>query len=123
MTRVTRPSRPGCPGAGWLCRALPQCTPAFLALVDGCGADPGEPAVLMDLAEAVSEALSAIGDRRRLGERVLDAVEARLDLVALAFFDSFSPSGRSLLLPDPGPRARGLADALDLPDADGEVAP
>jgi len=124
------------PGAGdglarWLCHCVPEFTPAYLALVDGCGDDPGEPVVLMELAELVSATLATLDDRRRLLQRALDAVEDVLaalgddtigcELVAFAFFDSLSPEERSRLLPSLRPRARELSLALDLPDADWEV--
>jgi hypothetical protein len=110
-----------------LCRQLPEFVPTYLALVDGCGDDPGEPLVLMELAEFVSHRMAAAETARSALERALSAVEAHLEsisddgigceLIAFAFFDSFSPDERERLSPRLGPHSRLLLDGLDLPVA------
>jgi hypothetical protein len=152
MTRVTRRHGPGSPEPGptgpprpapttavdddsdegddlarWLCRRLPEFTPTYLTLLDGCGDDPGDPVVLMGLADLVSATLTLLERQRRLLDRALGAVEDHLeavgddsvdsDVVAFAFFDSLAPEDRRLLAPHLGPRSTVLADRLDLPDA------
>ena len=109
-----------------LLRGVPEFLPACRTLVDACDDDPGEPLVLMELAEFVSLRMAAIEVERPPLERALAAVEDHLSsiagdrigfqLVAFAFFDSFSPEHRRLLAPRLGPRSRVLAGELDLPD-------
>ncbi len=115
-----------------LLRGVPEFLPSYRTLIDACDDDPGEPVVLMELAEYVSSRVAAIEVERPPLQRALAAVEAHLDsiagdrigceLVAFAFFDSFSPEYRRLLAPYLGPRSRVLAGELDLPDARWESA-
>jgi hypothetical protein len=107
---------------------VPEFVTRFLTLVDGCGDDPGEPLVLMELADFVSEHLDAIRSERSLLVRALATVEAHLEsishdpigceFVAFAFFDSFTPEVRQRLVHEVGPRSRRLIEALDHPDAE-----
>ncbi len=106
-----------------LLRDVPEFGPSYLALVAGCDDDPGEPVILMELAEFLSGHVTALHQGRPLIERILAVVEAHLEsldddpvgceLVAYAFFDSLSPELRESLLPSVGPRSRALIEDLD----------
>ena len=119
------------PVVGPLLSAVPEFGPSYLALVAGCEDDPGEPVILMELAEFLTGRLTVLHRTGPLVDRILAVIEGHLetldddpvgcDLVAFAFFDSLSPEERSRLLPSLRPRARELSLALDLPDADWEV--
>jgi hypothetical protein len=103
---------------------LPEFIPIYRDLVDQFDDDPGEPAVLMELADFVADRLGALAKERLVVERALDVVEALLDsmaddvigceLVGFAFFDSLSIEHRRCLVPWLGPRSRSLIDALDV---------
>ena len=147
MTRPTRPNTPDHPdppsgprcgsGSGdlarWLCHRIPEFTPAYLALAEAAGDDPGDPVVLMALADMVSAGMTVLGHQRRLLERALGAIEDHLEavgddaagceVVAFAFFDTFPPEDRRTLAPGLGPRSRALSDGLDLPGTDWDATP
>ncbi len=117
---------------GPLVEALLASLPEFLAnyrgLVEACDDDPGEPAVLMELADFVAVRLASVATERSVLERALGVIESLIDgladdevgseLVGLAFFDSFSPEDRRLLAPWLGPRSQGLLEALDVSPAE-----
>jgi hypothetical protein len=103
---------------------LPEFIPIYRELVDRFDGDPGQPAVLMELAEFVADRLAALALERLAVERALGVVETLLDsmaddvigceLVGFAFFDSFSLEHRRCLVPWLGPRSRSLLDALEV---------
>jgi hypothetical protein len=102
---------------------LPEFVPTYLALAEACDDDPGEPAVLVELADFVADRLALLESGRPVLERALGLIEAHLDqaedadetadLVGLAFFDSFSPEDRRRLVPWLGPRSRAALESLD----------
>lgn len=108
-----------------LLQQVPEFAPYYRALLDEGDDDPGEPAVLMELADFVASRLVAVSFGRPTLEAALEVVEGLLDeladdavggeLVGAAFFDSFSPEDQRLLVPWLGPRARALLDELDAP--------
>jgi hypothetical protein len=114
-----------------LCRELPEFVPTYNHLVDLCGDDPGEPLVLMELAQFVLTRMVAAESERSILERTMATIEDHLgsiadddvgwELIAFAFFDSFSPHERERFDPHIGPRARMLVDGLDLSDRGGEA--
>jgi hypothetical protein len=104
---------------------LPEFVPAYLALVESCDDDPGEPAVFAELADFVADRLVLLETGRPVLERALDIIEAHLDgaedadeaadLIGLAFFDCFSPEDRRRLVPWLGPRSLATLESLDAP--------
>ncbi len=102
---------------------LPEFVPTYLALAEACDDDPGEPAVLAELADFVAHRLALLETGRPVLERALGLIEARLDeaedadeaadLIGLAFFDSFSPEDRRLLVPWLGRRSLATLESLD----------
>ncbi len=111
---------------------LPEFMPNYRDLVAACDDDPGEPVVLMELADFVAARLAMLATGRSMLERAFWVVESLIDsaaddeigceLIGLAFFDSLSPESRRLLGPWLGPRSlelpRGIGDVtrLALPD-------
>ncbi|MGO8873674.1 MAG: hypothetical protein ACLQPH_20190 [Acidimicrobiales bacterium] len=85
--------------------------------------DPGEPIILMKLADFVGTRLESSASACSELQRALKVVETMLtaladdaigqELVGLAFFDSFSFDERSLLSRWLGPRSRVLLELLD----------
>jgi hypothetical protein len=108
-----------------LLQRVPEFAPYYWALLDEGDDDPGEPAVLMELADFVASRLVAVSFGQPTLEAALEVVEGLLDdladdavggeLVGAAFFDSFSPEDQHRLVPWLGPRARALLDELDAP--------
>lgn len=113
---------------GALVDRLPEFVPVYLALVEACDDDPGEPVVLAELADFVAERMAVLETDRHLLEGALAVIEAHLasgdaagsgasdELVALAFFDSFSPEDRRHLIPWLGRRSLAALESLDAPD-------
>jgi hypothetical protein len=107
---------------------VPEFAPTVVALVEEHDDDPGEPMVLIELADFIAPRLGAIATERSVVEAAMACVEALLDtraddevereLFAAAFFDSFAPEDQHRLAPWLGPRARALLDALDSPPTD-----
>jgi hypothetical protein len=107
---------------------LPEFMPTYRGLFQACDDDPGEPVVLMELADFVTARLAVLVNEGPLVERALAVVETLIDslgddeigceMVGLAFFDSFSFEERQLLAPWLGPRSRSLLDALDVSPLD-----
>jgi hypothetical protein len=105
---------------------LPEFVPIYRELVTGCDDDPGGTMILLELADFVAERLEAIEAQRPVIERALGLIEHLIecagsvdegeaaDLVGMAFFDSFSPEDRQLLVPWLGPRSRVALEALDV---------
>jgi hypothetical protein len=127
-------SAPECrPLAEALVDAVPEFAPAYVDLVEACGDDPGEPLVLVELADFIADRLAAVETETDVLRRAAAAVEACvagvdpsvsafapddggvLEMVAGAFFDSFSPEDRRRLLPWLGPGSRALLETLDAP--------
>ncbi|HEY7917524.1 MAG TPA: hypothetical protein VIC86_11160 [Acidimicrobiales bacterium] len=118
-------SRDGEPGplAEALLDHLPEFLPTYRRLVEACDDDPGEPVLLMELADLVSAHLAAQAVGRSLLERALGVIEGLIDslagdeirreLVGIAFFDSFSPESRRLLAPWLGPQSIEVLEALE----------
>jgi hypothetical protein len=103
---------------------LPEFVPRYLAAVDAAGDELGEPTLLMELADFVSELLAAAGSCVEVMDRALGVVEDALasrygddpdfdDMVAFAFFDSLSPDQRHRLGRWLGPHSTALVEWLD----------
>jgi len=107
---------------------VPEFAPTIVALVKDHDDDPGEPMVLIELADFIAPRLDAIATERLVVEAAMDFVEMLLEtraddevsgeLVGAAFFDSLTPEDQHRLAPWLGPRARALIDALDAPPGD-----
>jgi len=118
----SRGMEPG-PLAEALLNHLPEFLPTYRSLVEACDDDPGEPVLLMELADLVSARLAAQAAGRSLLERALGVIEglieslagdeSRRELVGIAFFDSFSPESRRLLTPWLGPQSIEVLEALE----------
>jgi hypothetical protein len=110
-----------------LLRDLPEFGPTYRELVEACDDDPGDPVVLIELADFVEARLAGLATGRSILERALGVIESLIDsladdeigcdLVGMAFFDSFSPESRPLLAPWLGPRSLGVLEALEVSDA------
>jgi hypothetical protein len=108
-----------------LLERVPEFAPHVVALVKEHDDDPGEPMVLMELADFIAPRLDAIATERLVVEAAMAFVETLLDtrandevggeLFGAAFFDSFTPEDQHRLSPWLGPRARSLMEALDAP--------
>jgi hypothetical protein len=108
-----------------LLERVPEFAPHVVALVKEHDDDPGEPMVLIELADFIAPRLDAIATERLVVEAAMAFVEILLDtrandelsgeLFGAAFFDSFTPEDQHRLAPWLGPRARSLMDALDAP--------
>jgi hypothetical protein len=104
---------------------VPEFAPHVVALVKEHDDDPGEPMVLIELADFIAPRLDAMTTERLVVEAAMAFVETLLDwraddevgreLFGAAFFDSFTPEDQRRLAPWLGPRARALLDALDAP--------
>jgi hypothetical protein len=104
---------------------VPEFAPRVVALVKEHDDDPGEPMVLIELADFIAPRLDAITTERLVVEAAMAFVETLLnarandevgaELFGAAFFDSFTPEDHHRLAPWLGPRARALMDALDAP--------
>ena len=107
-----------------LVHELPEFTPIYRTLVEGCDDDPGEAVVLIELADFVASHAATADAERSLVERALRVVETHIEsmgddevgceLVGLAFFDSLLPEDRRCLAPWLGSRSRQLLDGLDI---------
>lgn len=106
-------------------RELPEFVPRYAGLVEAGDDDPGEPAVLTELAEFVSDRLAAVEAAGSALSRALGLVEALLagraedrigtELVGYAFFDALTLEDRRQLVPRVGPRSRDLIEWLEDP--------
>ena len=106
-----------------LLEAVPEFRPVYADLATACGDEPGEPSVLMELAEFLATQVAAEQRERPLVDRVLAIVETRLEsvaedehgceLVAYAFFDTLDPEVRRALVPRAGPLSRTIIEELD----------
>jgi hypothetical protein len=104
---------------------VPEFAPHVVALVKEYDDDPGEPMVLIELADFITPRLDAIATERLVVEAAMAFVETLLEsrandevggeLFGAAFFDSFTPEDQYRLAPWLGPRARALVEALDTP--------
>jgi hypothetical protein len=104
---------------------VPEFAPHVVALVKEYDDDPGEPMVLIELADFIAPRLDAMTTERLVVEAAMAFVETLLDtrgddevdreLFGAAFFDSFTPEDQHRLAPWLGPKARALMDALDAP--------
>jgi len=101
--------------------------------VEAGGDDPGQPLVLGELADFIADRLAAVEAETDVLRRAVAVVEACvagvdqsdsastpddegiLEMVAGAFFDSFSPEDRRRLVPWLGPGSRALLETLDAP--------
>jgi hypothetical protein len=116
------------PIVGPLLRSVPEFVPSYLTLVAGCEDNPGEPTILTELADFIVDRHLTLREEHTLMARALRVVEHHLEsmdddpegceLVAYAFFDSFSPEWRASLVSIVGPRSRLLLEDLDGPWAD-----
>jgi hypothetical protein len=115
------------PMLGPLLDQVPEFIPTYTAMAAGCGDEPGEPSVLMELADFVAEHVAATRKERALVERILAVVETHLEsmadddegceLVAFAFFDALDPELRGAVAGFAGPLSRALIEDLDAPMA------
>ncbi len=129
MVHLGRPPEPtSAPSTLCLVEALrerlPEFTPVYLALVDACGDDPGEPLILTELADFVAARLSSVETEANMLRRALATIEVcvsslsadahdSVDMLAGAFFDSFSPEEGCHLLEWLGPCSRAFLEQLD----------
>ncbi len=117
---------------GAVCNEVPEFVPSFLHLAEECDDDPGEPVVLMELADFVADHMTALETGSSVLERALSSIEAHIEsisedriaceFIAFAFFDSFAPEQRQLLAKRAGPCSRALIEALDVPDTEWDSA-
>lgn len=106
---------------------VPEFIPAYRAMAAECGDEPGEPSVLLELADFVAGHVAATRRQRALVERILAVVETHLgsmadddegcELVAFAFFDALDPELRAAVAGLAGPLSRALIEELDAPTA------
>lgn len=104
---------------------VPEFAPHVVALVKEHDDDPGEPMVLIELADFIAPRLDSMTTERLVVEAAMAFVETLLEtraddeaggeLFGAAFFDSFTPEDQHRLTPWLGPRARELMEALDTP--------
>ena len=105
---------------------VPEFAPNVAALVKEHDDDPGEPMVLIELADFIAPRLDAMTTERMVVEAAMAFVETLLDyraddevgweLFGAAFFDSFTPEDQRRLAPWLGTAGPGsLMDALDAP--------
>lgn len=109
---------------GALTHSLPEFMSDFRKLVEERDDDPGQPMVLMKLADFVGMRLQTSASTFSELERALDVVEAVVDsladdeigreLIGLAFFDGFSFEERRLLTRWLGPRSKVLLEMLEV---------
>lgn len=109
---------------------VPEFRSAYRTLVVIHDDDPGEPAVLTQLADFVTDHLMAaereISTIRRIASVIESGVialgddELGRELVGWAFFDSIPPDARRRLAPWLGPRSVSLLDSLDVVPPEGE---
>jgi hypothetical protein len=112
------------PLANSLIKGLPEFLPILRRLVAACEDDPGEPVLLMELADFVAARLAELEDQHSVLERALAVVETLIhsvvddeigrELIGYAFFDSFSPENQRRLGPWLGAGSRALLDSLDV---------
>ena len=110
------------PGAG-----VPVHLPALVAAYDD---DPGEPAVLTELADFVTDHLMAAEREIPTIGRIASVIESGIislgdddlgrELVGWAFFDSIPPEARRRLARWLGPQSVSVLDSLDTVPAEGE---
>ena len=115
-----------------LCDEVPEFVPNYLQLAEDCGDDPGEPVVLMELADFIGGHIAALETQSSVLQRTLATIESHIEsisedriaceFIAFAFFDSFSPEQRARLAKRTGPRSKELIEALDAPDTEWESA-
>ena len=107
-----------------LLRDLPEFGPTYQELVEACDDDPGDPVILIELADFVEARLAVLATGRSILERTFGVIESLIDsladdeigcdLVGMAFFDSFSPESRPMLAPWLGPRSLLALEALEV---------
>ena len=83
-----------------LCNAVPEFVPIYHRLAQACDDEPGEPVVLMELAEFVAGRMAALEAQSSVLDRALATIESHIEsisedriaceFVAFAFFDSFT---------------------------------
>jgi hypothetical protein len=105
-------------------RDLPEFVPRYMELVEAGDDDPGEPTVLMELAEFVAARLAVVAGEGSAVGRALGLIEATVraraadttacELVGYAFFDNFTVEERRLLTPVLGPRSLELLESLEV---------
>ena len=111
------------PLSGALREHLPEFTPTCRRLVEAGDDDPGDPVLLMELADFIGARLVVQDAGRRTLERALGVIEGFVDslgddedgreLVGAAFFDSLSPESRRLLAPWLGPQSMEVLEAFE----------
>jgi hypothetical protein len=115
-----------------LCDEVPEFVPSYRRLAEACDDRPGEPLVLMELADFVTEHMAALETESSVLERTLATIESHIEsisddriaceFVAFAFFDSFSPEHRQRLAMCTGHHSRALIEELELPGTAWESA-
>src|SRR5579872_7267931 len=105
--------------------AAPAFRDRYLVLVEAADGDPGEAAVLTELADYVAGLADRLGQLGPELARCLAAVEATArrsddgaEVVAWAFLDSLSPDDRVRLATWFGPRTRALLTEVEGEDPD-----
>ena len=112
---------------------VPEFRSTYRTLVVDYDDDPGEPVVLTELADFVTDHLLAAESEISTIRRITSVIESGLislgddelgrELVGWAFLDSIAPEVRSRLAPWLGPRSATLLDSLDLAPAEAESSP
>jgi hypothetical protein len=109
---------------------VPEFRSTYRTLVVAYDDDPGEPVVLTELADFVTDHLMAAETEISTIRRIISVIESGLlslgdddlgrELVGWAFLDSIAPEVRSRLAPWLGPQAVSLLDALDSAPAESD---
>jgi hypothetical protein len=112
---------------------VPEFRSTYRTLVVAYDDDPGEPVVLTELADFVTDHLMAAETEISTIRRITSVIESGLislgdddlgrQLVGWAFLDSMAPEVRARLTPWLGPRCVSLLDSLELAPAAGESPP
>jgi hypothetical protein len=108
---------------------VPEFRSTYRTLVVAYDDDPGEPVVLTELADFVTDHLMAAESEISTIRRISSVIESGLislgdddlgrQLVGWAFLDSIAPEVRPRLAPWLGPQSVSLLDSLDMAPAEG----
>ena len=109
---------------------VPEFRSTYRTLVVAYDDDPGEPVVLNELADFVTDHLMAAETEISTIRRITSVIESGLislgeddlgrELVGWAFLDSIAPEVRARLAPWLGPEAASLLDSLEMAPADSD---
>jgi hypothetical protein len=109
---------------------VPEFRSTYRTLVAAHDDDPGEPAVLTELADFVTDHLTVAEREISTIRRIASVIESGIislgdddlgrELVGWAFFDSIPPEARRRLARWLGPQSVSVLDSLDTVPAEGE---